>query len=382
MKKICFITTVHGTLRSFVLPTVRFLLEETDWDITLVCNYNKEFERTLPENVHFHPIAMERGISISGIKAMLEMTAFFRKEKFDLIQYSTPNASFYAALAGKMARVPVRLYCQWGIAYVGFSGIKRRIFKLIEKTICRLSTWIEPDSTGNLLFSHAEGLYPQTKGSVIWNGSASGVNLDKFDYEQKNSWRENIRRKYEIPESSIVLLFIGRITGDKGINELFEAVKRIMNQRNDVFLFLVGNIEKEESIADYNLLWAKNHENVIFCGYSYSVEKYIAASDIYVLPSYREGFGSAVVEAEAMGTPVIVTDIPGPTDAMIKNVTGLTVQMKNAEDLYTALNTLIDDSELRRSLGNNGREYAVRNFEQKELCRHILEDRKRLLGIN
>lgn len=110
-----------------------------------------------------------------------------------MVQYSTPNASLYAALAAKLAGVPVRLYCQWGMAYVGFHGIKRVIFKRIEKLVCTLSTWVEPDSFGNLKFSHAEGLYPENKGSVIWNGSASGVNLNKFDNSQKPVWRAEIR---------------------------------------------------------------------------------------------------------------------------------------------------------------------------------------------
>src|SRR5699024_10039368 len=108
-----------------------------------------------------------RGISLTGLSAIYKMIKIFRKEKFDIVQYSTPNVSAYASLAAKISNIPIRLYCQWGIAYVGFSGVKRKLFKFIEKKICDFSTWIEPDSYGNLKFSHKEGLYTTSKSSVI-----------------------------------------------------------------------------------------------------------------------------------------------------------------------------------------------------------------------
>ena len=200
MKKICFITTVSGTLKAFVLNTAKYIHENTDWDITFICNYDKQFEEKLPDYIHYIPVKMERGINLGGIKAIAELKRIFKKERFDLIQYSTPNASLYASVAGKLANVPVRLYCQWGMAFVGFSGIKRRIFKLMEKCICKLSTWIEPDSKSNLKFSHEQGLYPEDKGSVVWNGSACGVNLRKFDISQKSDYRKAIRSQYKIPK--------------------------------------------------------------------------------------------------------------------------------------------------------------------------------------
>ena len=109
-------------------------------------------------------------------------------------------------------------------AYVGFSGIKRKIFKLEETMVCKLSTWVEPDSFGNLKFSHAEKLYPARKGSVIWNGSASGVNTKKFNIDNKNIWRTEIRKKYNIPEEAKVFIYCWKeLRKIKVINELFAA---------------------------------------------------------------------------------------------------------------------------------------------------------------
>lgn len=377
MKKICFITTISLTLKTFVIKTAEYIHENTDWDISFVCSEDDEFAKSLPEYIHYYPIHMERGISVAGIKAMLEMKKLFEQEKFDLIQYSTPNASLYASMAGFWARVPVRLYCQWGMAYVGFNGMKRSVFKMIEKLVCSLSTWIEPDSNSNLQFAHEEGLYPESKGSVIWNGSACGVNLEKFNINHKSEYREEICTKYGIEKDQFVFGFVGRITRDKGINELFQAFKKVYTGKE--YLMLVGPSEVDQTVDAELHSWAKNNQNVIFVGYTNKVEQYLAAMDCYILPSYREGFGMGVVEAEAMGVPVVVTNIPGPIDAMIDGETGITVEKKDAEGLYEAMSRILSDTELRNRYGDTGAEYAKRNFEQNQLFDRILNDRNRLL---
>lgn len=379
-KKICFVTTVSITLKSFVVELAKYIHDHTDYDITFICNDDPAFVASLPAYIKFIPISMERGISISGIGAMLKMVKIFRQEKFDFVQYSTPNASFYASLAAWLAHVPVRLYCQWGMAYVGFRGFKRKVFKTIEKTVCRLSTWVEPDSHGNLEFSHTEGLYSAEKGSVNWNGSASGVDLKKFDITGRENWRKAKRQEYSIPDDAFVYGFIGRITGDKGINELFTAFLSLLEENPNSYLMMVGNPEKADSVEADLYTWAEQEPHVIFCGFTNVVEQYLSAMDVYVLPSYREGFGSAVIEAEAMGLPVIVTDIPGPTNAMLRDVTGLVVPKKDAAALKNAMQKLLRDPNLCREFGKNGYKFASENFEQKTLFGYILEDRRRLLG--
>lgn len=118
MKKICYVTTISMTLKAFVLDIAKYLHENGNYDISFICNYDKDFADSLPKYIHYYPVSMERGISIGGLKAMLEIKKILKREKFDIVQYSTPNASCYTALASAVEHVPVRLYCQWGIAYV------------------------------------------------------------------------------------------------------------------------------------------------------------------------------------------------------------------------------------------------------------------------
>ena len=126
MKKVCFITTISATLNSFVLDTAQYLHKNGEYDITFICNYDKNFAETLPEYIHFIPISMQRGVNFKGFASIKKFIKIFKENQFDYIQYSTPNASLYASIAAKLAKMPVRLYAQWGIRYVGASGMSRR----------------------------------------------------------------------------------------------------------------------------------------------------------------------------------------------------------------------------------------------------------------
>lgn len=379
-KKICFVTTVPSTLRSFILETAKFLYNTDEFDITFVSNYDESFKNNLPKYINYQAIQMKRGISFDGLNAIYKMCKFFKKEKFDLIQYSTPNASLYVSVAAFFARVPVRLYAQWGIVYVGFSGFKRKIFKCIEKLVCTLSTHVQPDSYGNLSFGISENLYKNEKGSVIWNGSACGIKLDKFDISKKSIWNKEIREQYNIDEDTFIYGFVGRINKDKGIDELLEAFQLLEKEKTNVKLILVGSEENTQLLNQELFSWAKSNPNIIFCGRQSDVERYYSALDCYILPSYREGFGMGVIEAEAMGVPVIVSNIPGPTDAMQENVTGLICEKKNAIDLKDKMLTILN-KELCLQYGQNAVGFVVDNFEQKRLFEHILENRRSLLNM-
>lgn len=376
MKRICFITTIPSTLEAFVLETAKYLHDNGNYDITFISSYDKKFEDKLPDYICYIPVNMKRGISISGISAIYKIFKIFKKEKFDIIQYSTPNAAFYSSIAGKLVKIKNRLYCQWGIRYVGFKGMKRKIFKILEKIICMNSTWIEPDSFGNLKFSHEEGLYDKFKSSVIWNGSAKGVDLNRFDITKKELWKKEIVERYDL-QSKFVVGFVGRLDKDKGVNELFEAFKNL--QMENKKLLFIGANDKKDTINQELYNWAKDNKDIIFTGPVKDIEKYYSVMDIFVLPSYREGFGSVVIEAEAMGVPVIVTDIPGPTEAMLENKTGLIVKKKDSIELKEAIEKLFKDEQIRKQMSEDALKFAKERFDSEKLYKYILEDRDKMI---
>lgn len=367
MYKICFVTTVYLTFHCFLKNFSEYLYHSNEYDISLICNPEEGLEKDLPQFVHFYPVKMERGISVSALSAIKEIKHILMEQRFDVVQYSTPNAAFYTSIAAKKAKVPVRLYCQWGIRYMGFEGIRRSIFKYLEKKTCRNSTYIEAESHNIRRFSLQEKLYDESKSCVIWNGSASGVDLTKFDISKKPGWRNDIRDTYGINCDEVVFAFAGRLTADKGVNELLEAFRTLSSVNKKVRLMIMGGIDDRSTIKDELYAFAENSDQVILTGSVDDIERYYAASDVFVAPSYREGFGLVVVEAEAMGLPAIVSDVPGQVDAIIPNETGLLCKVKDADSLLSALKKMNFNREFRDDLSNKAVEFAVKNFNQLTL---------------
>lgn len=378
MKKICFVTTIYLTYKMFLKQFATYLHESGEYDVSLICNNEPETISDLQEYVHFYPVKMERGISLSALSAIRNIKRALKDQQFDIVQYSTPNAAFYTSIAAKKVRVPVRLYCQWGVRYMGFEGWKRSLFKGIEKITCDNSTFIEPESHNIRNFSLSENLYTQERSCVIWNGSASGVDLTRFAISKKKQWRETTRAQLSISENDVVFAFAGRLTADKGINELLEAFLSLVKHHLDAKLMIMGGMDNNASLNQELMNQAKGSGQVIFTGNVHDIERYYAASDVFVAPSYREGFGLVVVEAEAMGLPAIVSDVPGQIDAIIPNETGLACKVKDVTTLEAAMLRLLKDSEYRVQLGNAAFKFVETNYEQRKLFGYLKEHRDKL----
>lgn len=380
MKRICFVTTIYMTYKAFLKQLSQYLHDTGEYDISLICADEQEVHEDVPDFVHYFPVKMERGVSLSMFESIKQIQVVLEKEKFDIVQYSTPNAAFYTSIAAKKAKVPVRLYCQWGIRYMGFEGWKRVLFKNLEKITCDNSTFIEVESDNIREFSLKEKLYTADRSCVIWNGSASGVDLSKFDISKKEQWNNEIRTKYDISENDIVFSFAARLTADKGINELLEAFTNLVEKYDNIKLLVMGGMDDSGSINNELVKIAKNSGKVIFTGSVPDVERYYAASDVFVAPSYREGFGLVVIEAESMALPAIVSNVPGQIDAIVPNETGLDCVVKSASSLQEKMEKLILDTELRKRLGANAQKFVEDNFEQKKLFEYLKKHRDELIG--
>ncbi|CEN76506.1 group 1 glycosyl transferase [[Clostridium] sordellii] len=379
-KKICIITTISLSIKSFFLEQIDYL-SKSGYDVTIICNTDNELENLLNCDVKYIPITMKRGLDPMGsIKSIYSMIKIFRQNQFDIIQYSTPNASLYASIAAKLSGNKISLYHNMGFRYAGSTGIKRKILKYLEKITCLLSTEIQTVSFSNLEFGIKENLFKREKSRVIWNGSTGGVDLDKFDISKKLDWKNEIYIKHNISSEKFIFGFVGRITKEKGINEILEAYKELCMNNNDTMLIMVGQEENVNSIEKKLYNWAKKNENILFIGHSNEVYKYLSAFNVLLLPSYREGFGNVVIESQAMGVPVIVSDIPGPTDAIKKNVTGLVVSKQNSKELLDKMEYVYINKKLCKNMGDNAHKYIKSKFDSKELVKHILEDKNRILA--
>ena len=377
MKKICYVVTIPMTIRAFFIPQLRYLAEH-GFDVTVVCSDDGRIAKDLGSSIHFHGIEIPRGKSVVGsLRAIAQMKAFFKEKAFDLIQYSTPNAGLYASIAAKMVGCKVRNYHLMGNRFLGSNGLGRLFLKTVDKIACGLSTSIECVSRSNLELGAAEGVYPKEKATVVWNGSRGGVDVKRFDRNRRVSWRSSLRQALGYGEAEFVFGFVGRITGDKGINELLEAFFQI---QGDAKLFILGGDEKDGTVDAE--LWQKAVESpkIQIHAPVENVERYYAMIDVLVFPSHREGFGNVVIEAAAMETPAIVSEIPGPTDAIIAEKTAICFQARNVSELVAAMRR-IRRKDIRQ-MGIAAADYVSQAFDSDLLCEKVLERKRVLLRLD
>lgn len=375
--KICIITTVEVTIEAFVIPAARFM-QDNGWHVTLVCNMSDKFLAENGTEFTCINVPMSRGSSFKDLLTMpFYFKSLFKKEHFDIVQYATPNAALYASLGAKWAGVKKRLYCQWGIRYVGFSGFQRTLFKAIEKLTCINSTHIRPASWKNLEYSVKEGLYKREKAAAIGDGGTVGVDLTQYDLSKKQQYCDEIIEQYPILKNKVVLCFVGRFSRDKGCYELLDAFKRLHEEKKDIALLLIGDFEME--VPD-TLKWIYLCPNIIITGKDVpDVYRYMAVSSVLVHPSYREGFSMVIQEAMAMSLPVITTDIPGPSEVIEVNKTGLLAKARDTESLFDCMKWMVEHPKERKIMGEYGRKRCEEKFSRERMLRLTLEDRENIL---
>jgi glycosyltransferase involved in cell wall biosynthesis len=369
-------------MKTFVVPTAEYLHEKCGYDITLICNDNKAFKESLPDYIHFIPVNMARGIDASGFKSLLSFIKIFKQEKFDMVQYSTPNAACYASIAAKICSVPIRLYCQWGIRYVGLTGISRKVFKAIEKMVCSNSTDIRAVSPMNKDFAVSEGLYPTGKAIVVGNGGTIGVDTKIFDIDKKQEWKDEIRKQYEIAADDYVFGFSGRITVDKGCRELLAAFKGLKEKGSKSKLFIVGQMDANCGISPELISWARTSKSVVLTGMIDGSQmcKFYSAMDVLVHPTYREGFGMVIQEAGALGIPVITTKVQGASEVMEEGISAVHIEAKNVNELSEAMLELCNDIKKTRVLGERALQRTMQLYNRAVMLEHQRVDYEQLIG--
>lgn len=375
----CILTTVSLSIKSFYRGQLE-ALQQAGFDVTVVCAEDRTLAAALGSGIHYYPVSFSRVISpVRDIKAAVRLFRFFRQQRFDIIQYSTPKASLLASMAAFLARAPVRIYILWGLYYMGEQGFKRMLLKCIERLICALSTGIVPISHEMVEFACNEGLGSRSKYEVMLNGSACGVDLDTFNLGKWMDSRGPIRKQYQIPEDGIVIGTVARLTGDKGINELVQAFERLSGQLGNVYLLLVGTQEEKDRLSAQTEGLIQNNPHVRCTGWQDNPLPFYAAMDVFCLPTYREGFGEVNLEAQAMGLPVVSTDVIGPRESVEQDVTGILVKSQSAEAVYNALMRLCSDKELRIQMGRRGRERIHLKFDRKDMIQEIVKHRLSLV---
>jgi glycosyltransferase involved in cell wall biosynthesis len=312
------------------------------------------------------PIRIERGIvPLADLAALARLLRVLRRERYDLVHSVTPKAGLLAMLAARAARVPVRIHTFTGQVWATRRGLARAALKGFDRLIAACATHVLADSASQREFLLAEGVVRAERIAVLAQGSISGVDGERFRPDP--AARETVRAQAGIPPEAVLFLYLGRLTRDKGLLDLARAFGSVQ----DGWLMLVG--PDEEGLAgEIRDACGGSAARLRFAPYTDRPEVFMAAADVFVLPSYREGFGSAVIESAAAGIPAIGTRIYGVTDAIVDGVTGFLVPPRDPAALAARMRQLASDAQLRLRLGAAARERALRDFSMAEVTRATL----------
>ncbi len=374
MKKICFIATIPAVINSFLREHINASAQR--WSVTVVCNPSGV---TILDGMAGRLILMniERKASLwKDFLFFIQLLLFYRREKFEIVHSIMPKTGFLAMFSAWINRVPNRIHTFTGQVWATRKGLTRSILKVFDKLIVYFATEILVDSPSQLDFLISEGILMPGKGKVIGNGSICGIDPDKFKPDQ--TIKSCVRHDLNIDIEATVLLFLGRLNKDKGVLDLAHAFSEISKNRPGTILLLVG-AEEDVSFEDLQKICGEQSDKLRRVDFTPHPEQYIAASDIFCLPSYREGFGQSIIEAAATEIPAAASRIYGITDAVEDGVTGLLFPPGDIKMLIKALLTLIEDNSLREKMGTAARARALRLFSSQKITSELINLYQRLM---
>lgn len=350
-------------------------------EITLISGTDDGMSIIDDLDIKHKQIFIPRDISlIKDLVALIKLYLCFRHNKFNIVHSTTPKAGLLTAIAAYFARVPVRLHTFTGQAWANLSGWKRSVCILMDKVIILLNSRVYADSNSQVKFLYENKVISSIGDiTVLGNGSLAGVDLDIFT-NKKDKIREEKRASFNIPDSAFVFIYLGRINLEKGIRELLQAFNEVIRKDPKAVLLLVGPMDIKKPIESMNIIEKiSNNENIFRFNYTDEPQEFLFISDILCCPSHREGFGTVIIEAGAMGIPSIGSNVIGLKDSIIHNETGILFEKANSKELGKHMYELMDNSLLRKQLGINARKNAIENYSSTRLSSLILDQYKNLL---
>ena len=346
-------------------------LQKKGFEIVTVSSDGPELEHIRSLGAKTTIVDMYRRMSpVKDFLSLVKLIRVFAKEKPLIVHSMTPKAGLLCMVASWITRVPLRIHTFTGLVWPTTSGISKKILMFTDWLTCTCATHIIPEGQGvkNDLQSHIT----KKPMKVLGYGNVRGVDMERFSERKEiTELASHIRDK-----EAFTFLFVGRIVGDKGINELVEAFVRLNQEHRNTRLVLTGNYERNlDPIRHDTQEFIDCHDAIITTGPKSGddlVAQY-AACDCFVFPSYREGFPNTVLEAGAMGLPCIVTDINGSREIIENGNNGIIIPPRDAESLYLAMKSIYENSSLRETLAANARPMIESRFDKGFVKRCLLD---------
>ncbi|MCE7069485.1 glycosyltransferase family 4 protein [Dyadobacter sp. CY327] len=372
--KLLRITTETYSLRILLKGQLKFMLEQ-GVEVSMASTPDKHVgDLVLNQGAPFYPLNLSRELTpFKDLLALFETIRLIRKIKPQVVHTHSPKAGIIGMLAAYICRVPLRMHTVAGLPLMEVTGPKRKLLDFVESLTYKCAHWVLPNSQELKKFILDNDLSPdKSKVQVIGNGSSNGIDLEYFSVTPKLLAESNeFRKAHNIGHSDILLSFMGRLANYKGVNELVAAFSELQKRHENLKLVLIGAPEDLNPLEEHTKTEIANNKSIIAVGHQHDVRKFLAASDIFVFPSYREGFPQALLQASAMGIPCIATNINGCNEMIDDGNTGILIQPKSIHAIVNACEKLINNPQDSRKMGKLAQQFVLRNFEQQQLWRAI-----------
>ena len=336
----------------------------------IVCSSSEELRRFAAS----YEVEILRAISLGkDIKAVYKIAKCIRQSKADVVTGHTPKGALLSMIAAYIMHVPVRIYFRHGLVYETAKGFKRKLLLYMDRLSAQLATKVVCVSPSVYKRSLEDKLNIASKQILLSKGTCNGVDIERFNRDNLDCSRiERLKADLGLNRYSFIIGFTGRMVRDKGIIELVNAFKCLQVNHQNIALLLVGMLEERDALPENIVNEIKSNSSIIYTGYveNATIEYYYALMDIFILPSYREGFPTSVLEASAVKLPIITTRVTGCIDSIIEGETGLFVE-HNIESIVEAIEKLYKSKCLRKSFSTNGRRFVEMNFEQHIIWEEI-----------
>lgn len=383
LNKILRITTVQESLESLLKGQLLFFKNQ-GYDLSMasaITAYDRIEALEMQEGCKHYNLPLTRKITpIKDFIAIWKTYKLIRKLKPTIVHTHTPKAGMVGMIAAWFAKVPIRLHTVAGLPLMEREGFIKKILIIIERITYAFATQIYPNSFGLKDYIN-QNISKDAKIKVIGQGSSNGINTLNFSKSKKIiDEAQLIRVKLDININDYVWIFVGRVVGDKGINELVEAFDIFQKEYPNNSLLIVGSYEKELDplkTQTENLL--ENHEKIFHVGFQKDIGPYLCLSNSLVFPSYREGFPNVPMQAACMGLSLILSDINGCNELITNNESGLLIPPKSVEAIINAMKRLYLSKEFGKQLGINAHNEVIQKYSQPVVWNHILLEYESLL---
>lgn len=362
MKKICFVSTEAFTIKWHMLSNINYL-NSNNYSIDIIYDGIDNLYDQVPLNINIIRIPVKRKISIfNDFRTLVKLYFIFHKKKYCSVHSIMPKSGLLAMTAAYFAGIPNRTHTFTGQVWSNKSGLFRLLLKSFDSLIAFFSTHILTDSFSQKNFLITNKVVKYNKIEVLGSGSVAGVDLEKFKLNK--STRVLMRDLFKINNDDLLILYVGRINSDKGIDLLLEVFQKLVKQNLKYKLCIVGAMEEDYDIK-FNKISQSYPDNFFYAGKTSSPQNYMWAADLLCVPSYREGFGTVVIEAAVAGIPSIGSNIYGLEDAIVNNITGLLFEPGNTFDLERKIQFLFNNPSERLKMGEASMIRAKNKFSSK-----------------